>query len=193
MASNLILAGTAPAAGTGQGQLNEYYGYADTAVTTVTSASANNLSSVYTIPAGEAYTGAAYELTCGGSGTWGSTQQTLTLAMAMNGTSFGSSGSGKVAAAALAASAGFFWNARYTLVCVDGVSSWIGRMDALVAEATNAANPGTASTNTVPVNNVLSHTATVSSAITVALQALWASTTGAPTLTNLMTTWRKIA
>lgn len=189
----LIPAGTIPPASAAAGGLNQYYGFADTTTTTVTAAAAANLSSVYTIPAGEAYTGAAYELQCGGSGTWGSTQQQLTLAMAMNGTSFGSGGSGKVAASALSASAAFYWTARYTLVCVDGTSSWIGRMEALVAEQSSPANPGTAGTNTIGVNNVLSHTATVSSSITVALQAFWASTTGAPTLTNLMTTWRKIS
>lgn len=191
--ANLILAGQTLVAGEGQGQLSQYYGAADTNTTTVTQIAATNLSSVYTIPAGEAYTGAAYELSCGGNGTWGSTQQQLTLAQAMNGSSFGSAGAGKVAATALAASANFFWNARMTLVCVDGVSSWIGRLEALVAESGSAANPGTAATNTVPVNAVLQHTASVSSAITVSLQALWASATGAPTLTNLSTTFRKIA
>jgi len=191
--SNQILAGAVPAAGTGQGQLNQYYGLADTGVTTVTQIAATNLSTVYTIPAAEAYIGAAYELTCGGSGTWGSTQQTLTLAMALNGTSFGSGGSGKVAAAALSASAAFFWRARYTLVCADGISSWNCILDALVAEQASPANPGTAATNTVPVATYLNHAATVSSSITVALQALWASATGAPTLTNSLTTFRKIA
>lgn len=193
MTSNLILAGQILVAGTGPGQLNQYYGNSDAVTTTVTQIAATNLSSVYTIPANEAYTGAAYELTCGGNGTWGATQQLLTLAMALNGTSFGSGGAGKVAAAALAASATFFWTARYSLVCVDGISSWECRLEATVAESANAANPGTAASNSMPVNAVLNHTASVTSAVTVALQALWGSATGAPTLTNLMTTFRKTA
>lgn len=193
MTSNLILAGTNLQAGEGQGQLSQYYGAADTNTTTVTAASATNLSSVYVIPAGEAYTGAAYELSCGGNGTWGSTQQQLTLAMALNGTSFGSGGAGKVAASALAASAAFFWSATMKLVCVDGVSSWNCTLDAIVAEQSSPANPGTAATNTVPLTVTLNHTASVSNAITVSLQALWGSTTGAPTLTNSRTNFRKTA
>lgn len=193
MTSNVILAGQNLVAGEGQGQLSQYYGAADTTTTTVTAASAANLSSVYTIPAGEAYAGAAYELSCGGSGTWGSTQQALTLAMALNGTSFGSGGAGHVAAAALSISATFFWTATYELTCVDGVSSWNCKLTAIVGEGTNAANPGTASTNTIPLVVMLNHTATVASSITVALQALWASTTGAPTITNSMTRFRKTA
>jgi hypothetical protein len=193
MAGNVILAGATLTAGEGQGQLSQCYGAADTSTTTVVAAAATNLSSVYTIPAGEAYVGAAYELSCGGNGTWGSTQQVLTLAMALNGTSFGSGGAGKVAAAALPISAAFFWSARYTLVCVDGVSSWNCTLDATVAEQANNANPGTASTNTIPLTVTLNHTATVASAITVAVQALWGSTTGAPTLTNSRTNFRKIA
>lgn len=189
----LILPGQIPPATAAAGGLNQYYGFADTATTTVTAASAANLSSVYTIPAGEAYTGAAYELTCGGSGTWGSTQQQLTLAMALNGTSFGSGGAGHVAATALAASASFFWSATYELTCVDGVSSWNCKLTAIVGEGTNAANPGTATTNTIPLVVMLNHTASVSSAITVAVQALWGATTGAPTLTNSMTRFRKTA
>ena len=55
----LIPAGGTLVAGQGPGQLSQYYGYADGNVTTVTQAALNNLSSVYTIPAGEAvYAGA---------------------------------------------------------------------------------------------------------------------------------------
>ena len=193
MTSSLIPAGGTLTAGQGQGQLSQYYGYADGSPTTVTAASANNLSTVYTIPAGEAYAGAAYELSCGGTGTWGSTQQQLTFAMALNGSSFGSAGAGKVAATALAASASFFWSAAYELTSVDGVSSWNCKLTVIVAEGASAANPGTAATNTIPLAVMLNHTATVSSSITVALQALWASTTGAPTITNSMTRFRKTA
>lgn len=189
----MILAGETLEAGQGQDQLGQYYGQADTAPTTVTQATFNPLSSVYTIPAGEAYAGAAYELTCGGSGTWGSTQEKLSLAMALNGATFGSGGAGQVAASALAASASFFWTAKMTIVCVDGISSWNCRLEAIVAEQANPANPGTASTNTVPVNAVLNHTASVGSPITVGIEAEWASASFAATLTNSLTTFRKIS
>lgn len=170
-----------------------YYGLADTTETAVTAASAEALSSVYTIPAAEATAGSAYELCCGGFGTWGSTQQALTLAMTLNGTSFGSGGAGHVAAGALAASAAFFWSAKITLISADGASTWVCRLDATVAQGANSANPGTAADNTIPLTVTLDHTAAVSSPVTVALGALWASTTGAPTLTCTMTTFRKIA
>ena len=72
MASSLIAAGQDLTAGQGQGQLSQYYGYADASSTTVAATSSTDLSTVYTIPAGEPYAGAAYyELTCGGFGTWG--------------------------------------------------------------------------------------------------------------------------
>ena len=188
----LILAGQTLQAGEGQGQLSQYYGYADTTATTVTAAASANLSSVYTIPAGEAYAGAAYELACGGTGTWGSTQQQLVFVFFL-GTAFGSAQAGKVAAGALAASATFQWSARMTAVCKDGVSAWLGSITAVVQENVNPANPGTASTNALPVTCAPVPTASVSSAINVAVQAFWGATTGSPTITNNWTTFRKIA
>jgi hypothetical protein len=177
------------------GQLNQYYGYADTNVTTVTQAALNNLSSVYTIPAGEAaYAGAAYELECGGYGTWGSTQQTLKF-VAYLGAAVGSGSSGGIAAAAFAASAAFSWRARVDLTCEDGVSLWRVSMDAVVQQTTNFALPGTAADNSVPVvtGPTGSLTADVSDAQAVALQAEWGSTTGAPTITTTWTRFRKVA
>jgi hypothetical protein len=192
--SNLILAGATLVAGEGQGQLSQCYGAADTGTTTVVAATLANLSTVYTIPAGEAnYAGVAYELTCGGTGTWGSTQQTLQFAMFLD-TSFGGGSSGKIAAAAFAISAAFAWNARMTVVCIDGISTWQGTMAVTVQETASSVNPGTAATNSVPVCSASGpHTAAIASAVTASIQAQWGSTTGAPTITNSMTTFRKIA
>ena len=192
MASSLILAGQDLQAGQGQGQLSQYYGYADTNQTTVTAAAAANLSTVYTIPAAEAYAGASYELSCAGFGTWGSTQQALTLKPFLGSvTAIGR----VIAAAAFAASAAFNWSVTIRMTCSDGVSNWQVSWDGAVVETASALNPGTASTNAVPLAGATSsaQTASVSSAITVALQAQWAATTGAPTLTCVRTNFRKVA
>jgi hypothetical protein len=193
MASPLIAAGQDLQAGQGEGQLSQYYGYADTTQTTVTAAAAADLSTLYTIPAGEPYADSAYELTCGGFGTWGSTQQTLTLAPLL--------GSGAVpigrviAAAAFSASAVFNWAVTVEMICSDGVSSWQVSFLGAVVETANALAPGTASTNAVPFAGATSsaYTAAVSSAVPVAFQAHWASTTGASTITCVRTTFRKVA
>lgn len=194
MASPLIAAGQTLQAGEGQGQLSQYYGYADTTQTTVTAAASTTLSTLYTIPAGEPYANAAYELRCAGYGTWGSTQQALTLSPFLGaGTITGTAR--VVAATALAASAAFHWSLVMEITCTDGVSGWQGSMLGTVAETANALNPGTASTNSVPLAGATSaaYTASVSSALSVALKAQWASTTGAPTITCARTTFRKVA
>jgi hypothetical protein len=149
---------------------------------------------VYTIPAGEAYAGAAYELCCGGSGTWGTTSPpALGLSMALNGTSFGSTNAGNISGSAFSTSAAFCWEARFRLSSADGVSTWNCRLEAMLTQTANQALPGTAADNVVPVCCYSSHTATVASAVTVAVFGKWGSTTGTPTLTCDMTEFRKVA
>ena len=193
MASPLILAGQDLTAGQGQAQLSQYYGYSDATATTVTATAATDLSTLYTIPAGEPYAGAAYELSCAGFGTWGSTQQALTLNPLL--------GSGAVpigrviAATAFSASAVFNWSVIVEMICSDGVSSWqVSYLGAIVETASPLA-PGTAATNAVPFAAATSSafTAAISSAVPVAFQAKWASATGASTITNVRTSFRKVA
>lgn len=189
----LIQAGQLLVAGTGAGELNQCYGFADANQTVVTGTAFTHLSSAYVIPAGEAYAGAAYELECGGIGVWGSTQQVLFAAMALNAADYGTAS--QIAAAALAASATFAWTARMRLVCADGISAWWSSMAMTVQEYASPVNPGTASTNSVPLasTNTGARIASCSSAITVAIEAHWGSVTGAPTITNSWTTWKKVA
>lgn len=189
----LIQAGAALVAGTGPGQLNQYYGFSDTNSTTVTQAAFNNLSSVYTIPAGEAYQDAAYELECGGIGVWGSTQQEFLALMALNASSYGTAAD--IASTALAASATFSWTAKMKLVAADSVSAWWSSMSLTLQSYANPVLPGTAADNSVPLatSNTGARIASMSSAITVAVQVKWNSTTGAPTITNNWTTWRKVS
>jgi late competence protein required for DNA uptake (superfamily II DNA/RNA helicase) len=81
-----------------------------------------------------------------------------------------------------------------TLVCVNGVSQWNGSMSAVLQEIDNAVLPGTAADNSVTLAVTPSGiTEAVSSPITVALQALWASAVGSPSITGIWTTFRKVA
>ena len=188
-----IQAGQILVAGTGQGQLSQYYGLADTTSSTFTSATQGNLCTPYIIPAGEAdYAGAAYEMSCAGSGTWGSTQQTLAFGMYLGG-AFGTTPN--VAAAALNASEAFQYSILMRLTCTDGVSEWWGELLGAVVNAATTLNPGTTANNAIPVAGVNTgvHLAAISGALTAVIQAKWGSATGAPTVTNNKTTWRKVA
>jgi hypothetical protein len=189
----LIQAGQTPAATSAAGGLNQYYGYADAVQTTVTAASLANLSSVYTIPAGEAYAGAAYCLRCGGLGTWGSSAQNLGLAAVLDGTTIHTTV--QVASAVFNTSVSFLWSAQIDLVCADGISQWFGSLKAWGQQNTGAVNIGTVASNAFVLtdSNSSAATAAVSSAVTVALQAKWASTTGSPTLTTYWTKFCKDA
>jgi hypothetical protein len=171
--------------------LNQYYGQSDAVSSVVTAASFTNLSSVYTIPANEAaYAGAAYELRCGGNGTWGSTQQELDFAVSLNGGTFGAGKGGDAASTAFAASIAFLWGVTLTVVCVDGVSSW----KALLEVRLQASGSAATSSSAFPLVCVASPSSVpAASAVTVALAAKWNTTTGAPTITNQLTTFRKIA
>lgn len=189
----LIQAGQDLVAGTGPGQLNQYYGYSDANQTTVTASSLSNLCTPYVIPAGEAvYPDVAYEMCCAGFGVWGSTQQALSFQMYLNGV-FGSVPT--VGAVALSASADFAWSVCMKLTCSDGVSAWWGDLLGAVVSSVGNLNPGTASTNAIPLAAVNSgaHAEATSGALTAVVQAKWGSATGAPTITTTKTTWRKIA
>lgn len=188
----LIVPGQPLAAGTGPGQLNQYYGFSDNAPTTFISATQGDLCTPYVIPAGEAYAGAAYEMSCCGFGTWGSTQQALTFALFL-GTAFGSNPT--VGSVALNASATFAYSLTMRLTCADGISQWWGDLLGAVVSSTGNLNPGAASTNAIPIAGVNSgaHTGVTSGALTAVIQAKWNSATGAPTITNTKTVWQKVA
>jgi hypothetical protein len=191
----LIQAGQDLVAGTGPGQLNQYYGLADTTQTTVTAAAFANLSTPYVIPAGEPYADAAYELSIAGAGVWGGTQQELFFSMYLNGT-FGLTTA--VAAAALSASAVFTFSMRFSFTCADGISEWWGDLLGNVIQVASGVNPGTAANNGIPLAGTNSSSASpriaaVSAPVTAAIQAKWNATTGAPTITNYKTTFRKVA
>lgn len=188
----LIAAGQPLQAGEGAGQLNERYGFADTAPTVFTSATQGDLCTPYTIPAYEPYAGAAYVMSCAGYGVWGSTQQPLTFQMCL-GSAFGTSPT--VGAVAFNASQDFAYSLTMKLTCTDGVNQWWGDLLGACVESTANLNPGTAASNAVPIAGVNSavHSAAISGALTAVIQAKWGSATGAPTITNTKTVWEKVA
>lgn len=175
--------------------LNQYYGNADTGATTVTAIAAANLSTVYMIPSGEPSVASAYELWCGGNGVWGSTQQALNFGFYLNSTQVGVGQT--IAAAAFAANAIFRWTARVQVTCVTtgGAATWYGAMEGTVTQTANSILPGTAADNTVSLAdaNITAVTAATNAPITVAVKAFWASATGAPTLTNRFTIFKKVS
>jgi hypothetical protein len=188
-----ILPGQTLAATTAQGGLNQYYGYADTTSNVFASATQGNLCTAYTIPAGEAnYAGAAYELSCAGTGQQGTTQQTLAFQMLI-GSVLGTVPT--LGAVVFSTSQFFTYSLTMRLTCSDGVSGWWADLQGAVVESTANLIPGTAGQQPVAIaaSNSAVHAASVSSAITVCIQAKWGSTTGAPTMTNNKTTFRKVA
>lgn len=194
MASPIIYAGQDLQAGQNPGQLSQYYSYSDTNVTTVTAASFTTLSTLYDIPANEPYLDAEYELLARGFGSWASTSgQQLTFAMAFNGTQEGNTPA--IAAATFAAGASFAWWLRISATCNDGVSGWDAAIEGGINQTANPINPGTASTNSSSIVGVTASgfTKAISSAISVCVQAKWASTTGAPSITCFKTRWSKVS
>lgn len=170
--------------------LNATYTDSDSNNSTVTGTGLAPIATSYTIPANDAAVGTLYRLTMWGAGTWGSTQQKLTFAMALAGTALTPQPS--IAATALAASAAFSWRAVIELQCVStgATGTWSASLHGTVTETANALVPGTAADNTIPFegNTGLSDvTQDTTAAISLVLQAQWGSTTGAPTITGVST------
>lgn len=190
MGSSKVLAGELITADV----LNRIYGQADTTSHTITGTSFASASSVYTITASDAQAGTAYRLTCWGNGTWGSTQQVLTAAVALASTQIGITPA--IAATAFAASAAFDFRFEARLVCVSpGASAtWIAEVGGVVTESANALLPGTAASNTVPFTGCTHSAVTQDSTVdnVFAIQAKWASATGSPTLTVRATMFERV-
>lgn len=187
-----IQAGQALIAGTGPGQLNQYYGVADATPTTVTAAALANLCTPYVIPANEAYAGAAYEMAAAGNGVWGSTVQSLQFSMFL-GSAFGTAPT--IGASLFNASQAFQWSLVMKLTCIDGVNQWWADLVGNLVNSSTTLLPGTAANNACPIAAVNTgvRLASVTSALTAVIQAKWSATTGAPTISTTKTTWRKIA
>lgn len=175
--------------------VNRQYTYADNSVTTVTTATAANLCTAYTIPGSDASQFTCYRLAARGYGTWGSTQQKLTLSMALAGVTIGSTPA--IASTAFSASAAFDWRLIFELTCCSTGTSgtWLADLTGIFAETSNAELPGTAADNSVSVVGVTHSAITqdTTSNAAMAIQAVWASVTGAPTITCVSTKWERLS
>jgi len=152
---------------------------------TVTQATDNPLSSTFTIPANDPQVGTTYELDVWGSCTWGSTQQALVLSLYLGGVNQASEAIG---ATQFNASAGIRWKVRLIAQCATtgAAGTWSFSMEGAVSLASGNLLAGTGANGTIGIaggtgTNVTQDT-TVSNAFL--LQAHWAATTGAPTLTT---------
>jgi hypothetical protein len=174
--------------------LNRIYGTGDTTQHTVNGATLSGLSTIYSIPAGDASAGTAYRITVFGTGEWGSTAQALTFAVALADTAIGQEP--VIASSALSTSAVFAFDVTALLICVSSGSSgtWVARVAGTVTQTANAIVPGTAADNTIPFTGVTTSAAAQNTTVAndFAIMAKWASTTGTPTLTCMGTLFEKV-
>ena len=177
---------------------NQYYGVASTSPITVTAATQQPLTQSQNIPANEPILNSTYEVIFGGTGVWGATQQLIALTLVVAGTVVVNTVNG-ITATVFAANAGFRFNGRAQIIfSAIGVSgSVFGELAYVFAETANAvgAIPVAAASNSVAVSdgNSVAVTVDTTSSMSVVVKCGWAGTTGAPTITNRRTVWRKIA
>jgi len=174
--------------------LNRIYGQADTTSHIVTQISFSNLSTSYSIPANDAQPGTAYRITTWGNGTWGSTAQAFTVACALAGTDIGTTP--VIASGAFSVSAAFDFEIQAKVVCVSNgsVATWIASVKGNLSETANPLLPGTVADNSVGFSGCTHTAVTQDSTISnsFAIQAKWASATGAPSITALATIFEKV-
>jgi hypothetical protein len=171
-------------------ELNATYTDSDPNNNTSSSTSFAGISTTYTIAANDAAVGTIYRITCWGTGTWGATQQKLTLGIALAGTVL--TPQPIIASTALAASAAFSWRAVIELQCIStgATGTWSASISGVITQTANNILPGTAADNTIPFTGntgTSDVTQDTTASISVALQALWASVIGGPTITGVST------
>jgi hypothetical protein len=159
---------------------------ANTTPNTVTQAALNQLSDIWPVTGGDAQVKTVYRLTAAGTATWGSVQQALTLALSAFGVS--NFASLPIGATEFSASLALEWRLTADVVVqapgnpgtiTGGMSLEMGVAGAnqLTQVNTNQSAGGFASFNAA---NATANTVSNSN---ITLQAKWASTTGAPTIT----------
>ena len=154
-------------------------------VNTVTAASFSNLTN-FTIASGDVSTGSVYKITAWGNGVWGSTAQALTMELTLGGTQIAEV---SIGAGAFSASAVFTWEAELYITPhgLGASATWDGMLRLTVTQQANAATGLTAAANSVTVEgNPLAPVGPISTLTSQVfeLAAMWAATTGAPTITK---------
>jgi len=149
---------------------------------TNTTTSFNQMSFLWTIPFIDFYNNVVYRLRAYGHGVQGSTQQNLSCQLSAFGLTFGSN---TMPAADIPASATFHWEVEYTVI-INGSTGVIYGGHFTWSQAAVTANRGTAaidgSATPLPGGNT-----------NMTLQMAWASTTGAPTVTQTFSTFERLA
>lgn len=163
----------------------------DTTSTTVTQASTTLLSGQFPVPANDANPGTTYRLTCSGNGQQGSTLQQLTLIQQIGGTNVNQINIAGTGNGALAASDPFDWFLQHEATITATGSSGTMRVVLIVAISKNnaAANNGN---NIVGVRQSGGVAIDTTVSRNFQLNALWAATTGAPTITCTRTTFERV-
>ena len=173
--------------------LNRIYGTADGVSHTVNNTSYAQLSSTYTIPAGDPSSGTAYRLTTFGNGTWGTTEA-IEFSVNLAGTEIGTAPT--ISGSAFSSAAAFDFTVTLLLICVSNGSSgtWMSNITGTLVQSANSVLPGTAADNTVTFTGS-THTAVTQNttiANTLEIDAKWAGTTGSPTLSCAGTLFEKV-
>lgn len=163
-------------------------------VNTVTGTGLGNLASQQ-IPANNAQPNAVYEIECWGSGTQGSTAQTLQFAVGLGGNTMSSVTLGTNY---MIASASFRWYVMVRAIChTNGASgTWSSLIRGeLSVNGQNLLTSGASSANATNafVSCEIASTTTVDTTVSeqFGLNAAWGSTTGAPTLTSRVAMYRR--
>lgn len=172
-------------------------GLASNSTVTATAATFTSLASAVII-ANDARAQDVYRLTVFGYGTWGSTRQSLTIQARFGATAATVIGGASVIdSTALAISAAFQFQFEMILSCVtSGVSAtWRAMVTGCVAETASNLDPGTPASNSIPIAEGTGATdVTLDSTAneTMGISVLWASTTGAPTITKTLAFFEKL-
>jgi hypothetical protein len=146
---------------------------------TVTQTGATQLSGQFTINAGDAQAGSTYRLRCSGTGQWGSTTQQLTLIESLSATNINQV---NIANNAFNASDPIDWEMTLELTILTtgaagtalAMLSWSGNKNNAAATSGNSVQ-GVRTATGISIDTTVNRT--------LRLNALWASATGAPTIT----------
>jgi hypothetical protein len=174
--------------------LSLYQNFADIGTVTVTAATLTDLTGTFTIPGGDALVGNMYEIEAWGNGVWGSTQQALTLQGALGNQLVQSV---QLGANLWNASLAFRWRLSFKVICLSlgttGTFQSILSGEASVFGTTLlSGNTANNSIGFVECDSSGSYTVDTTADQAMKIQASWASTTGAPTISKRIAFQRKM-
>jgi hypothetical protein len=172
------------------------YKNADIGAVTVTQNVLTSLTGSFTVPGGDALVGNEYEIEAWGDATWGSTVQALTFQGGLGAVLLGNP---------LTFAQGVFptnqavrWRCKLSVICLTlgATGTWSSKCEATLS-ANNTALTITNGGTTTTISGVAceasgTETVDTTAAQGLVLQASWAATTGAPTITKRVAMQRKL-